>query len=287
MGVEDLVGVEPACSAPGPVSGRTDSDPILRTEKVGKSFGGLVALEDASIRAHLGQVTGIMGPNGAGKTTLFNVITGNLGATTGRVFVKGHDASRFSPYRIARLGVARTFQSPRVFPSLRVVDNVILGRYPLAGEKALSALFGRVRVAKRERAAREEALEALGSVGLLDCADELACNLGYAQRKIIEIARGVMQDAELFLLDEPFSGIHGEVVSRMEGIICGLRERGAAVCLIEHNVGALTRLADYVYVLNEGRLIAEGTSREIRTNPMVIEAYLGKERARVLAAGDH
>ena len=248
---------------------------IVRTESVARYFGGIHALEDVSLGIRPGIVTAVIGPNGAGKSTLFNCITGVLKPTTGDVFWEDRRITGWSPNRVARLGMARTFQLPRVFPSLSVIENVMLGASSRR-ENAILAIFSRWRRDREDQALAQRATEMLEVVGLGDFAHHPASDLGYAEKKLVEIARCLMMNSKVILLDEPFSGIYGETISNMMSVILKLaRERHKAVCLIEHNMTVVMRISDYVYVLDYGRLLSEGTCSEVQCDERVVKAYLG------------
>jgi branched-chain amino acid transport system ATP-binding protein len=249
---------------------------FVSAEGVSKRFGGLSALDGVSMAIRSGVVTGVIGPNGAGKTTLFNCLTGYVRPTRGTVHVEGANVTGRSPSAIARMGIARTFQIPRVFPSLSVLDNAMLGKRS-SGEKIRNALFMRPRVRKSEELLRDRAREVLQIVGLEKNEKQLARELGYPERKLLEIARSLVMESRVILLDEPFSGLYGETIKKMMALVRELvEEHNIAVCLIEHNMYVIMNLADYLYVLDYGKLIAEGDCASVQSNECVVEAYLGR-----------
>ncbi|MEW5921371.1 MAG: ABC transporter ATP-binding protein [Bacillota bacterium] len=249
---------------------------IMKIEGISKNFGGLKALHDVSLEIENNRVVSLIGPNGAGKSTLFNTLTGYIRASAGRVFFKGEDISGAPPNIIAAKGVARSFQITRVFPALTVLENAVLGCYPQAGENPFVATLLRKRWQKEEKENSRKAMANLEVVGLAQHRDQLAESLGYAQRKLLEIARVLTTDADLILLDEPFSGIFGDTARQMMNVITSLPARGKTVCLIEHNMDIVMEISEWIYVFNFGELIASGKPKDIRTNERVIEAYLGK-----------
>ncbi len=249
---------------------------LLRTENVSKHFGGLKALNNVSIEVESDRITALIGPNGAGKTTLFNILMGFLKTTTGKVFFKDRDITNVSPNAISAMGVARSFQITRIFPSLSVIENAVMGCYPIVGENPFISIFLRKQWKKEETAIVERAMANLEIVGLADSADKPADSLGYAQRKLLEIARVLTADGEIILLDEPFSGIFGETTKQMIEVIRSLSRKGKAICLIEHNMDIVMDISDWIHVLNFGELITSGIPEEVRHNQKVIESYFGK-----------
>jgi branched-chain amino acid transport system ATP-binding protein len=246
------------------------AEPLLRVEQVSKRFGGLVAVDRASLAAPAGAVTALIGPNGAGKTTLFSIITGFLRPTEGRVLYVGDDIVGEPPHRLARRGIARTFQIVQPFSGLTVRENIAVG-------------------AHRSRPGRREALAAAGDVarglGLGDMLDRPAASLTVAGRKRLELARALAIEPRLLLLDEVLAGLNPSEIRDMVPVIRSIAARGVTIVMIEHVMQAVMSLAENVFVLSGGRIIAEGPPQAIAADPLVVEAYLGKGAAsRMLAA---
>jgi branched-chain amino acid transport system ATP-binding protein len=249
---------------------------LLAVEHLTKDFRGLRALNDVTLEIAADRVTAIIGPNGAGKSTFFNAATGNIKTSSGKVFFRSRDVTNKQPHIIARQGLSRSFQIPRIFHTLTVLENAMLGSRYVFGEQILQALVRRRKMRQADQGLRDRALQSLRQVGLESVADRNAGSLGYAERKMVEIARALTAESDLLLLDEPFSGIHDEVASRIIGVIRALPSSGRGVCLIEHNMRIVMSIADHVYVLDHGELLAQGDPGSIRRDERVIEAYLGK-----------
>jgi len=249
------------------------SEPLLRVENVSKRFGGLRAVDDVSFVAEAGRITALIGPNGAGKTTLFSIISGFLPPTSGRILFDGADITGEPPYRLARRGIARTFQIVQPFAGLTTRENIAVG-------------------AHLSRPKRAEALAAAGevaaTVGLADMLDRPAAALTVAGRKRLELARALALAPRLLLLDEVLAGLNPSEVRDMIPVIRAIRDRGATIVMIEHVMQAVMSLAEDVFVLSEGRIIAHGAPQAVASDPRVIEVYLGQgaaARIAQLAAG--
>jgi branched-chain amino acid transport system ATP-binding protein len=248
---------------------------MLRIEKVTKSFGGVMAIRDLDLRVDKGIIFGLIGPNGAGKTTLFNLITGVLPATSGSILFQGKDITKLKPHQINRLGIARTFQNIRLFPAMTVLENVMVGqsRRAVSGAASLIPLYGRA----KERALREEAQSLLDFFAIGDKADWLAKELPHADQRRVEMARALASQPALLLLDEPTAGMNEEETAEITRDVAKLKESGRTILLIEHDMSVVMGISDRIAVLNFGEKIAEGRPEEIQSNPLVLEAYLGRE----------
>ncbi|MFG1804147.1 ATP-binding cassette domain-containing protein [Micromonospora carbonacea] len=257
---------------PAPVA---DAPPLLRVTGVTKRFAGLVALDDVDLTVDAGRIVGIIGPNGAGKSTLVNAITGVHRCTSGRIELRGRDVTRLTPHRIARLGVARSFQSTRLIDQMTVLDNVTVAAYATADLGLRHALFTPRKVRRRDFAAAARAWHQLDRVGLTDAAARRPGELSYADRRRVELARAMIMEPSLLILDEPAAGMNPAEKSELTRLLRALAARGVAVLLIEHDMPLVTAAADEVVVLDQGRVLATGTPEQVLALPEVIEAYLG------------
>ena len=246
----------------------------LRCDGLQKSFDGVCALADVGLELPPTGITAVIGPNGAGKTTLLNILTGFLRPDRGQCFLGEREMTHLSPHRIARLGIARTFQDLRCILQVSVLDNVLLARPNQRGETLLGALL-RFGVAAEEDRNREAAERLLTFVGLADKDSELAGELSYGQQKLLTLACCVATEARILFLDEPVAGVHPEMASQILELLRQLSDQGKLIVFIEHDIGAVRQVADHVIVMDEGRIIAQGPPREVLERPEIMEAYLG------------
>jgi branched-chain amino acid transport system permease protein len=266
------------------VDQRQESGDVLEIRGVTKRFKGVVALDDVSIDVRGGTIHGIVGPNGSGKTTLFNIVTGVYGPTDGAVLLYGRRISGRRAYRVARRGVARTFQGVRLFRSLTVRENIMVALDDSGPLSNWRYLVGPWLVLRRERELRRRADRHLNRYRLGSVADFLGTNLPYGQQRLVEIARAMASNPKLLLLDEPAAGLNSTEMRDLGELIRGIRETGATVLLIEHNMGLVMSLCERVTVLASGRVLADGVPETISRDPHVIEAYLGKGASRDVEA---
>jgi ABC-type branched-subunit amino acid transport system ATPase component len=250
--------------------------PLLKITGLTKHFGGLPALSGVSFQAARGQVTALIGPNGAGKTTLINCLTGVIRPDKGEIRFNGGDIAGLAAHRVARLGITRTFQNLRLFPRLSVLENVLCGLTIAAGNSLTEALLRLPRLRNRERRLMLRAMEALDNFGLADKAALPAAALSYGDKKRVEMARAFVSQPVLTLLDEPVAGLNPEETAQIAALIRQMRLYGKTMVLVEHDMELVMGVSDRVVVLDGGSRIAAGTPEEIRTNPLVLEAYLGR-----------
>jgi len=256
---------------------------ILQAERLSISFGGVRAIDDVSLAVEPGLVFSIIGPNGAGKTTLFNVFSGLYVPHQGRVRFAGEDITGMSPHRLARRGLSRTFQNLQIFFRMTAVENVMVGRHRHEATGILSELLHLPAVARQNRRTREAARAALARVGLKTEAERPAGSLPYGALKRLEIARALASEPMVLLLDEPAAGCNPVETQELEGVIRSIVKDGVTVVLVEHDMRLVMNISDRIHVLANGRTLAEGSAAEIRSNPAVVEAYLGVHGAHEAA----
>ncbi|AFZ54553.1 ABC transporter ATP-binding protein [Cyanobacterium aponinum UTEX 3222] len=252
------------------------NDSILQAINLSKSFGGLKAVHQASIDVKNHSITGLIGPNGAGKSTLFNLLSNFLTADEGQVLFEGNPVQNLPPHQIARLGFLRTFQVARVLSRLTVLENMLLGTQNQIGEHLFSVLLQPKKIRKQERESKEKAMNILESVGLAEKAYDYAGALSGGQRKLLEMARTLMTNPKLILLDEPAAGVNPTLINQICEHILSWNQQGISFLIIEHNMDVIMSLCSHVWVLAEGTNLADGTPEEIQNNEQVLSAYLGE-----------
>ena len=249
---------------------------MLEVKEVDKSFGGLMAVCDCSLKVQEGSITGLIGPNGAGKTTLFNVITGHYKPDRGRIFFQGEEIDGLLPHQIFQKKIYRTFQITREFSQMTVLENVMLMPDQQIGEKIWNTWVRPASVRRQEKAIQEKALDVLEFVELIDLKDEYAGSLSGGQKKLLELARSMMAEPKMVLLDEPGSGVNPTLMKKLVANIRQLcEEKKITFFLIEHDMDLIMNLCNPVIVMSEGKKLAEGTPEEIKKDERVLEAYLG------------
>jgi branched-chain amino acid transport system ATP-binding protein len=260
---------------------------LLEAVGLTRSFGGVVALEDYSLRIASNDLIGLIGPNGAGKTTVFNLLSGVLAPDAGRIFWRGSEVTDRPAHIIARLGLARTFQNIRLFPDLSVIENVMAGLHMRYGQGVLTTLLGLPRFGRAEAAIRQRAWETLALAGLQTLGPVRAGDLAYGDQRRVEIARALATEPRVLLLDEPAAGMNPSETQAVVDLIRRVHAHLAvAVLVVEHDMRLIMNLCRHIQVLDRGRFLAAGTPEEVQTDPSVVAAYLGTRRRRAHAR-DH
>jgi branched-chain amino acid transport system ATP-binding protein len=249
---------------------------MLEAQAVSKHFGGMRVVDGVSLRVERGEVAGLIGPNGAGKTTMFNLLAGSLQPTSGRIRIDGRSVELLPPYRRIALGLGRTFQIPRPFADMTVLENVLVAAQDQVGERMLPNWLAPARVSRLEVANRDKALGLLDFVTLGRLAREPARVLSGGQRKLLELARVMMADPAIVLLDEPAAGVAPALLETIVAKVAELNRRGVTFLIIEHNMDVVAGLCGRALVMVAGRLVREGTPAEIAADPEIVQAYLGE-----------
>lgn len=251
---------------------------FLEAKNICMQFGGLSAVDDVTFHVDQGEIVSLIGPNGAGKTTVFNMLTGVYTITSGQMTFQGHDLTKMTPQQIVKAGISRTFQNLRLFPQMRVIENVLVGTHIHTQYNFWDGLLRTPRFRKGEAEMEAKAVRILESIGLGNMVDAYADSLPYGEQRKVEIARAIATDAKLILLDEPAAGMNPAESAELLRFIRELKEKGYTILLIEHDMSVVMNISDRIYVLDHGKLIAQGLPQEIANNPRVVEAYLGGEQ---------
>src|SRR5262249_8522883 len=251
------------------------ADVVLEARGISKRFGGIVAADSLDLDLRKGTITALVGPNGAGKTTVFNLLTGFIRPDAGSVKLNGTELVGLSPDKVARLGLVRSFQDVRLFNRISCLQNVMLAVQHQPGENLAKLTLGGTAARRGEPVTRDKAMEWLTFVGMTDFAEAPAASLSYGQTKLVSLARALATEADVLLLDEPASGIDTKWVDTMLDLVEAVREQGRTVCIVEHNLHVVGRLADHTYFMELGRITAQGTIAELSNSPRLAEAYFG------------
>jgi branched-chain amino acid transport system ATP-binding protein len=248
---------------------------VLEARGLNKSFGGIVVARDVDLTLQGGRVVGLIGPNGAGKTSLFNLISGVVRPDAGTVLLGGAPLDRLRFHQRIHRGLSRTWQHVRLFPSLPVIDNLLIATHEYPGERLVNVLFGRGRLKAHDKTARDKATDLLARMGLGDVADALVSDLPYGQQKLVGVARALMGEAKCLLLDEPMAGVEGASYAAMQRVVREVADRGVAVCVVEHNVAFVRDLCDEGVFMFAGAIMARGSVAELVRDPQLTELYFG------------
>lgn len=252
---------------------------LLETQNLHRFFGGLHAVNDVSVKVRTGQIKAVIGPNGAGKTTFFNLIAGTLWPQQGNIFFQGKKITSRKPHVVAGLGIARTFQTTKLFGHMTILENVMMGRHLQMRSGFLACMLNLPKSWRQDKESKAKSLAILKDFGLLDVADEIACNLSFGRQRLVEIARSLAMKPSLLLLDEPAAGLNIYETKELSDLILKIRDQGVTCLVVEHDMSLVMNVSDEVVVLDQGTKIAEGPPRTIQRDPEVIRIYLGDDHA--------
>jgi len=250
---------------------------LISVKNLKKSFGGITAVDIKELSFIEGELTSVIGPNGAGKTTFFDLISGFQNADSGDIFLKEKNISNSQPYKIARMGMVRTFQLTKVFDRMTVMENLLFSGSDINNDSFLRSILKLNSQKVYENSLKDKANEIMNDLNIVHMADSYARELSGGQKKLLELARAIINEPEILLLDEPLAGVNPKLAEDILTFIKKLSEDGITIVMVEHNIEAVMKISERVVVLAEGSLIADGSPNEIRTNKNVIEAYLGKD----------
>ena len=250
---------------------------LISVKNLKKSFGGITAVDVKELSFIKGELTSVIGPNGAGKTTFFDLISGFQNADSGDIFLKEKNISNSQPYKIARMGMVRTFQLTKVFDRMTVMENLLFSGSNVENDSFLRSILKLNSQKVYENSLKDKANEIMNDLNIGHMADSYARELSGGQKKLLELARAIINEPEILLLDEPLAGVNPKLAEDILTLIKKLSEDGITIVMVEHNIEAVMKISERVVVLAEGSLIADGSPNEIRTNKNVIEAYLGKD----------